>query len=486
MLEDDDMSVYDAPADEGDGAPRQSHNFAPGYHGVVYRADGYDRGEGAGRGHTRGAVGGNDRNDDGIDNRDDDGIDEDDDDGNDTMNDNDNTTATSTNTNTSTAAATTSQPDADPPKVHYKLQSMKWGLIPSWTAQPSTPSKKQPFNLKTINCRADTLAQRGGLWASMKARKRCVVLAQGFYEWLQPTAGGKIKTPHYVRRKDGRLMCFAGLWDYLPPAKGHRDGGEGEEVQDGDETATVTTATTAEGGLYTYTIITTESCKTLQFLHDRMPVIFEPGGEELWRWLDPARREWSAELQGVLKAYAGELEVYPVSSEVGRVGNDSPSFVIPVASRENKGNIANFFAKAGGKKEGLVKEEKVKEEKVKEEKVKEEKVKEEKVKEEKVKEEKVKEEKVEEEKAVKREELERTVWGGTPGTPTKGVKREADSSPAKGEPPAKKAASVLPAKKMPPARGKISATSNAGRSPVKAKGKADGSQKITKFFGNRS
>ena len=425
------MSVYDAPADEGDGAPRQSHNFAPGYHGVVYRADGYDRGAGAGSAAT-----------------DDDGNDDGNHDGNDTTRDNDDTT-TSTNNITSTAAATTSQPEENPPKVHYKLQSMKWGLIPSWTAQPSTPSKKQPFNLKTINCRADTLAQRGGLWASMKARKRCVVLAQGFYEWLQPTTGGKIKTPHYIRRKDGKLMCFAGLWDYLPPARDHHDGEEREEVGQEEGTATATTATTAEGGLYTYTIITTESCKTLQFLHDRMPVIFEPGGEELWRWLDPARREWSAELQGVLKPFAGELEVYPVSSEVGKVGNDSPSFVIPVASKENKGNIANFFAKAGGKKEAQVKEE----------------------------------------KDVEGEELKQTVGDSVSRTPTKGVKREADSSPAKGEPPAKKAASlnaVSPAKQKAPARGKISATSNAGKSPVKAKGKADGSQKITKFFGNRA
>ncbi len=180
-----------------------------------------------------------------------------------------------------------------------------------------------------------------------------------------------------------------------------------------------------------------------------MPVIFEPGGEELWRWLDPARREWSAELQGVLKPFAGELEVYPVSSEVGKVGNDSPSFVIPVASKENKGNIANFFAKAGGKKEAQVKEE----------------------------------------KDVEGEELKQTVGDSVSRTPTKGVKREADSSPAKGEPPAKKAASlnaVSPAKQKAPARGKISATSNAGKSPVKAKGKADGSQKITKFFGNRA
>ena len=99
-------------------------------------------------------------------------------------------------------------------------------------------------------------------------------------------------------------MCLAGLWDSFPLRRDHHDGEDGEEAGEGEGMATATTATTAEGGLYTYTIITTESCKSLQFLHDRMPVIFEPGGEELWRWLDPARREWSAELQGVLKPFA--------------------------------------------------------------------------------------------------------------------------------------------------------------------------------------
>lgn len=83
---------------------------------------------------------------------------------------------------------------------------MKWGLIPFWT-------KRNPDYgavMKTINCRDDSLAQTGGMWASMKGRKRCVVVAQGFYEWLK---SGKEKVPHFVKRKDGKLMLMAGLWD---------------------------------------------------------------------------------------------------------------------------------------------------------------------------------------------------------------------------------------------------------------------------------
>jgi hypothetical protein len=100
---------------------------------------------------------------------------------------------------------------------------------------------------------------------------------------------------------------------------------------------------------YTYAIITTDSNKQLKFLHDRMPVILENGSEELRTWLDPKRWTWSKELQSLLKPFEGELEVYPVSKEVGKVGNNSPNFIIPVASSENKSNIANFFAKGASK-----------------------------------------------------------------------------------------------------------------------------------------
>lgn len=76
-----------------------------------------------------------------------------------------------------------------------------------------------------------------------------------------------------------------------------------------------------------------------------MPVILDNGSEKMRQWLDPGRYEWSNELQSFLAPYPGELEVYPVSKDVGKVGNNSPSFIIPIDSKENKSNIANFFAK---------------------------------------------------------------------------------------------------------------------------------------------
>ncbi len=194
---------------------------------------------------------------------------------------------------------------------------MKWGLIPFWTKRAPDYGSM----LRTINCRDDSLIENRGMWNTMKQKKRCLVVAQGFYEWLKKGPGGKEKIPHFVKRKDGNLMCFAGLWDCV-------------KYEDSEEK------------LYTYTIITTDSNKQLSFLHDRMPVILDPGTDAVKMWLDPTRNKWSKELQALLKPYQGELECYPVDSAVGKVGNNSPSFIVPVDSKENKKNIANFFSNA--------------------------------------------------------------------------------------------------------------------------------------------
>lgn len=74
-----------------------------------------------------------------------------------------------------------------------------------------------------------------------------------------------------------------------------------------------------------------------------MPVILDNGSDDMFKWLDSGRSEWSKELQSLLQPFPGELECYPVSREVGKVGNDSPNFVVPLDSTANKQNIANFF-----------------------------------------------------------------------------------------------------------------------------------------------
>jgi putative SOS response-associated peptidase YedK len=68
--------------------------------------------------------------------------------------------------------------------------------------------------MKTINCRDDSLIEDRGMWTTMKRTKRCIIVAQGFYEWLKKN-NGKERLPHFTKRKDGQLMCFAGLYDYV-------------------------------------------------------------------------------------------------------------------------------------------------------------------------------------------------------------------------------------------------------------------------------
>lgn len=172
-LQDSNMPTQEAPDDD---VTRQTYNFAPGYYGLVYRADVPDHGAGGSQ-HTQQSEDSHDQH--------------------------------ASNEDTTEHPKVTDETNAPAPEAEvYKLQAMKWGLVPFWT-------KRNPdygSTMKTINCRDDSLATPGGMWNTMKQKKRCIVIAQGFYEWLKKN-GGKDKIPHYVKRKDGQLMCLAGLWD---------------------------------------------------------------------------------------------------------------------------------------------------------------------------------------------------------------------------------------------------------------------------------
>lgn len=212
-----------------------------------------------------------------------------------------------------------------------------------------------------------------------------------------------------------------------------------------------------------------------------MPVILENGSEEIRTWLDPGRHTWSKELQSLLKPYDGELEVYAVSKEVSKVGNNSPTFIIPVASSENKSNIANFFAKGATKSESKPTKSESTEEKsaVKKE-------------EEDVKNDiastPIKHEDGEDRKTIDHNGTEDNAPLPIPKEENKqGIKRELDDVPESEEPPTKiSRTSSSPSKTASSAkstRKTRSATSNNTASPSKTGGKEKGSQKITSFFG---
>ncbi|KAI8338498.1 hypothetical protein BC941DRAFT_501663 [Chlamydoabsidia padenii] len=191
-------------------------------------------------------------------------------------------------------------------KHHLVLQTMKWGLVPSF-------AKTLP-DIQPINARDDTLIAGFPMYDKVKNDKRCIVVAEGFYEWKKLSNGKK--TPYYTKRKDGQLMLFAGLYDIA-------------SLKDREES------------LYSTIIVTTSSSSFFAFLHDRMPVILEK--DQAQQWLNPSS-SWSTSLINLMKPFKGELDCYQVTDKVGLVSNESSDFIVPVDSL--KGTISSFFGKA--------------------------------------------------------------------------------------------------------------------------------------------
>jgi putative SOS response-associated peptidase YedK len=169
-----------------------------------------------------------------------------------------------------------------------RLAELRWGLIPSWAKDPAIGNK-------LINARAETLAEKPAFRSAFRAR-RCLVVADGFYEWAK--AAGR-KQPWYFHLRDARPFGLAGLWERWP--------GEGGEP------------------LETCTIITTAANELLAPVHDRMPVILEPGAFDAW--LDPGSGKGLVELLRPLPAEA--MAAYPVSLLVNSPGNDTPACIAP-------------------------------------------------------------------------------------------------------------------------------------------------------------
>lgn len=170
---------------------------------------------------------------------------------------------------------------------------MKWGLIPFWAQDPK-------IGYRTINARAETVATAPSFRHSLR-KKRCLVPANGFYEW-RATEHGKV--PYYIRLKEADLFAFAGLYDVWKDAEGNE--------------------------LPTYTIITTASNNLIAPIHHRMPVILQRRDEDLW--LDTSVTD-PAPLLAVLKPYPAEaMEAYPVSKAVNNPANDGEELIRPLAA----------------------------------------------------------------------------------------------------------------------------------------------------------
>lgn len=168
---------------------------------------------------------------------------------------------------------------------------MRWGLVPSWAKDLSIGSR-------LINARAETLAEKPSFRAAF-ARRRCLIPANGFYEWQKPKSGRGLSQPYFLSLRDGKPFAFAGLWELWRSP-------EGEEVR-------------------SCTIITTTPNAQVAEIHDRMPVILT--GERMWNWLT-----WSnmAQLGELLAPYAAEaMQAVPVGRGVNDPNLDVPQLISP-------------------------------------------------------------------------------------------------------------------------------------------------------------
>ncbi len=169
-----------------------------------------------------------------------------------------------------------------------KLGELRWGLVPVW-------SKDDKSGFKMINARSETVAEKPA-FRGLLTRKRCLIPADGFYEWK--ATGGK-KQPYRIVLKDRNLFSFAGLYDTWT-------GPEGNKIS-------------------TCTIITTTPNELMADIHDRMPVILPREDESVW--LDRTNQDKDL-LLNLLKPYdADKMHAYKVGGSVGNVRNHGPELI---------------------------------------------------------------------------------------------------------------------------------------------------------------
>ena len=180
---------------------------------------------------------------------------------------------------------------------HRLLGTYRWGLVPFW-------AKDAKGGARMINARAETLETK---FRRTFERRRCLVPADGFYEWEKLEGGGK--QPWFIHRADGAPMVFAGLWEVWKP----------EGATDEDEP------------LRTCSIITTAANARLARIHDRMPAVISPHDWD--RWLDRSITDPAALRDLLVPADPRQFDMFEVSTAVNSVRNNSGELVTPINPR---------------------------------------------------------------------------------------------------------------------------------------------------------
>ena len=174
-----------------------------------------------------------------------------------------------------------------------QLVVMRWGLVPFWATDPKIASKH-------INARAETLTVKPAFKDAFK-RRRCLVVADGFFEWQKQ---GATKIPLFIHLEPERPFGFAGLYEIWTPPLGEK--------------------------LVTCTIITTEANELVRPIHDRMPVILPKDAEDFW--LDSSVEDHTRLLDLLQPYQASDMSAFTVSKLVNSVKNNSPECIQPVSA----------------------------------------------------------------------------------------------------------------------------------------------------------
>jgi putative SOS response-associated peptidase YedK len=173
---------------------------------------------------------------------------------------------------------------------------MRWGLLPYWAKDPS---KLPPM----INARIETAATSAAYGLAFR-RRRCLIPADGFYEWGPGERGSRGRSPFWISLPSGDPFAMAGLWSVWRPPDAR------------------------DAPIHTCTILTVDANAVVSRIHDRMPVILHPEAEGAW--LDPALRD-AAKLTELLAPLPPDaLQATPVSPRVNSARNDGPDLIRPV------------------------------------------------------------------------------------------------------------------------------------------------------------
>ncbi len=214
---------------------------------------------------------------------------------------------------TAAVAAVFERTVKDTGEVRRRLAPLVWGLVPSW-------SKQAGGGARMINARVETVAEKPAFRRAFSLR-RCILPADGFYEWYQPEGAGpgtKVKKqPFFIHRGDGGRLAMAGIYEIWRDPTKDRD----------DDAA----------WLRTCSVITTQATDAAGHVHDRMPMVIRR--EAIDRWLDPAVTDPAAALELLSVTEADQLAAYAVSTAVGNVKNNDASLLEPLAPDDEQDTL---------------------------------------------------------------------------------------------------------------------------------------------------